>query len=273
MKQAETDVTQPPRDRDRGKTVLGRTGPFAPFRALGAAIAHIMGHVTISFVANVTAVILSIPLLLALAALSFALHSYALIPLGIIILLGILPSPTSCGLQFLASELAHGEMVSLSDLRTGLRDYWRVALRTWLVSLAVMVLILVNLAFYAGQISSTGSPLHAVAGPATALWVFALLLWTAMHLYVFPLLLAQEDRSLRTTYRNALVIVVSRPLFTVIVLLAWLLILTFTAFTGLSSVIGLVLAAALQQDAMARLLSGPAPRHPSGRQETYSEQR
>jgi hypothetical protein len=257
-------------DETDKRRAAGSSRAALPFRAFGAAFSRVFGNFTLSLAANVSAVLLSIPLLLLVGAGAFAAHSYLLIPLGLVILLGILPSPTTCGLHFAASELARGDMMALSDIRTGLRGYWRSALLTWLVSLVFTMLILVNLAFYAGQIRSAHSPLHAVAGPATALWTIALVLWIAMHLYVFPLLLVQDDNRLRTTYRNALVIVASRPFFTLIVLVVWLVVLTFTAFTGLSSVIGLALGAAIQHNALVRLLPGFTTTQAAGRRESYS---
>lgn len=47
-----------------------------------------------------------------------------------------------------------------------------------------------------------------------AFWIAALLIWFAPQLYVFPILHAMEQPSLRGAYRNAFVMMLLNPLFT-----------------------------------------------------------
>ena len=91
--------------------------------------------------------------------------------------------------------------------------------------------------------------MHGVAAPLFLVWVLLLLFWLGIHLYVSPLLLAQSEARVLLAYRNAAVIMLSRPVASVLVSLVWLAALVFTSTTALATVIGLALAAAIQQNA------------------------
>ena len=200
-------------------------------------------------VANVVAVVLALPLLIVLGLVSYGAGSFAGLSLGIALLVGVLPNPVMSGLQFVARELANGDIVMLSDQWDGFRRYWAITLRAWLLSVAVTIVIVANITFYA----SAGLP-PLLSVPLRLAWLYVLLLWLAIHLYVFPLLLEQEVKRIVLAYRNALVMTVSRPGFAVVVAPLWLLLLSLASATGLVTIIGLALGAAIQQTAAARLL-------------------
>ena len=103
--------------------------------------------------------------------------------------------------------------------------------------------------------------LHAVAAPLFVVWTLVLLLWLGVQLYVAPLLLAQAEARVLLAYRNAAVIMLSRPIASLTVCLIWLGVLVFTSTTALATIIGLALAACIQQNAFRRLLPNllPAP--------------
>jgi hypothetical protein len=71
---------------------------------------------------------------------------------------------------------------------------------------------------------------------------------------VAPLLLAQAEARVLLAYRNAAVIMLSRPLASLTVSVIWLGVLVFTSATGLATIIGLALAASIQQNTLRRLL-------------------
>jgi hypothetical protein len=98
------------------------------------------------------------------------------------------------------------------------------------------------------------APVGIFVGPLEAIWVTALFVWLSVHVYVYPLLLAQERSSPLLAYRNAAVLALGRPGFTTVVLALWLLVLLFTAGTGLVTVIGLALGVAIQQSAYLRIV-------------------
>jgi len=197
---------------------------------------------------------LSIPLLIVIVLSGYVTQSFSLVPLGVVLLIGVLPNPAAAGLQYMTHELAEGEIMTFSDVWWGLRKYWVPALRSWLTSLIVTVLLLANVIFYARAVTTHTSTVHAVAGPLEALWIALLLFWLLLHLYVFPLLMVQESPGLLTTYRNAALMVAARPFFTIIAFPIWIILLSFTAATGLATIIGLAIGAAIQQNAVARLI-------------------
>jgi hypothetical protein len=67
---------------------------------------------------------------------------------------------------------------------------------------------------------------------------------------VTPLLLAQTEPRALLAYRNAAVIMLSRPVASWAVILVWLGVLVFTSATALATVIGLALAASIQQNTL-----------------------
>jgi hypothetical protein len=224
-------------------------------RAVGSALRQVFSHFILSLGGNVTAIVLSLPIIVIVLLLATFSRSLSYVPLGIAVLVGMLPNPACMGLQTLARELAYGESPELSDQWRGLREYWRTALRAWLVSAAVTAVCFLNVAFYATQAASHTSSLRGVAGPLSILWGLLLLSWLAIHVYVTPLLQAQDEPSVLLAYRNALVLMVSRPLASIVVIPVWLALLVATSATGLVTIVGLALAASLQQNALRALLA------------------
>jgi hypothetical protein len=101
--------------------------------------------------------------------------------------------------------------------------------------------------------------LHAVAAPLFVVWTLILLLWLGVHLYVAPLLLAQVEPRALLAYRNAAVMMLSRPVASLNASLIWLGALVFTSATALATIIGLALAASIQQNALRLLLPNLLP--------------
>jgi len=216
-------------------------------RAVGSACAQVFSHLALSFGGNVLAMLLSLPIVLLVIVVAFVVHSLSVVPLGVAVLVGALPNPASMGLQALAREVAHGRSLDFGEQWQALRTYWRVGLRAWLIAAAIAVICALNVVFYGTQAANRASSLHAVAAPLFLVWALLLLFWLGIHLYVAPLLLAQEEPRVLLAYRNATVIMVSRPLASWTVIFIWLGSLVFTSATALATVIGLALAATIQQ--------------------------
>ena len=98
-------------------------------RAVGSSCHQVFSHLALSFGANVLAMLLSLPIVLALIVVAFSVHSLSVVPLGIAVLVGALPNPACMGLQTLARELARGDTADFGEQWQGLRMYWRVSLR------------------------------------------------------------------------------------------------------------------------------------------------
>jgi hypothetical protein len=230
-------------------------------RAVGSACSQVFSHLALSFGSNLIAMLFSLPILLVLIAVAFFVHSLSVVPLGIAVLVGVLPNPACMGVQTVARELAGGHAPDFREQWQALRTYWRVSLRTWLIATATTTVLALNVAFYARQAVNPDSRFHAVAAPLCLVWAIFLLFWLGIHLYVAPLLLAQVEPRALLAYRNAVVLMLSRPVASWTVILIWLAALVFTSTTALATIIGLALAASIQQNTLRRLLPSvlPAP--------------
>jgi hypothetical protein len=228
-------------------------------RAVGSACQQVFSHLTLSFGTNVLAMVLSLPIVLGLIVLAFVVHSLSVVPLGIAVLVGVLPNPACLGLQAIARGLARREDPAFREQWQAFRAYWRVGLRAWVIAAAVTVVLAVNVEFYAVQALRPASGLHGVARPLFLVWALLLLFWLGIHLYVAPLLLAQTEPRALLAYRNAVVILLSRPVASWGLILVWLGVLVFASATALATVIGLALAASVQQNALRLSLPSPLP--------------
>jgi len=228
-------------------------------RAVGSSCYQVFSHLALSFGGNVLAMLLSLPIVLVAILVAFFVHSLSVVPLGIALLVGALPNPACMGLQTLARELARGDTADLREQWQGLRMYWRVSLRAWVLAAAITVICALNVAFYATQAANRAARLHAVAAPLLVAWALILFLWLGVHLYVVPVLLAQAEARVLLAYRNAAVLMLSRPVASLIVSLIWLGALVFTSATALATVIGLALAASIQQNTLRLVLPNLLP--------------
>jgi hypothetical protein len=228
-------------------------------RAVGSSCYQVFSHLALSFGGNILAMLLSLPIVLVSIVAAFVVHSLSLVPLGIALLVGALPNPACMGLQTLARELARGDTADFGEQRQGLRMYWRVSLRAWSIAAAIAITCVLNMAFYATQAMNPATRLHAVAAPLFVVWTLILFLWLAVHLYVAPLLLAQAEARVLLAYRNAAVIMLSRPVASWTVILIWLGVLVFTSATALATIIGLALAVFIQQNTFRVFLPNVLP--------------
>jgi hypothetical protein len=228
-------------------------------RAVGSACYQVFSHLAASFSGNLLAMLLSLPIVLALIVVAFFAHSLSVVPLGIAVLVGALPNPACMGLQTLARELARGDTLNFGEQWQGLRTYWRVSLRAWLIAAAITIICALNVAFWATQASNPATSLHAVAAPLFLVWALILLFWLGVHLYVAPLLLAQAEARVLLAYRNAAVLMLSRPVASWTAILIWLSVLVFTSATALATVIGLALAVFIQQSTFRVVLPNVLP--------------
>ncbi len=222
-------------------------------RAIGSALSQVSSHLALSFASNLVSFALSLPLLLIISVLAYITRSIGIVPVGVVVLVAVLPNPALAGVQMMNREFSHNEFPNLGTQLTGLKQYWRPALRIWLVAFVVTAVIFVNLAFYASR-SKSGSFIFGAAGPLEIVWIVVLFFWLTLHLYVYPLMLQQDVQGVFVTYRNAALMAVSRPLYTWSITIVWLAILLLFSATGLVTLIGLALSAAIQQSAFARIL-------------------
>lgn len=222
--------------------------------AIGSAFRQVLTHVTASLLANVLATLLSAPIIIAVGAVAYGTRSLSLLPLGVALLAGILPNPGAAGLHAVAREFSTSGYATFSEHWNGLRAYFWPALRAWLVSLVVTTLIAANVVFYVRSVGSSSKVLRVLAPELLFAWLLVLLVWLAIHLYVFPLIIIQDVKSLRLIYRNAFMMGLARPGATACVVAIWVTLLLLGSVTGLLTFVGLALCAAIQHNATAKLL-------------------
>jgi len=197
--------------------------------------------------ANVTAMVLMLPILVLIVFVAALFRTSAVLAPAFIVAIGVLPSPSNAGVQYITHETANRNPLLWRDQIDGFRRYGLLALRAWLFSAAVTILLLGNAVFYS-RLSFPGARVIEIG------FVLGLIFWLALHLYVYPLLLEQEVKRVLLVYRNAALITVAQPLVTTVVVLVWLVVLVSASFTGVIGVVGLALCAAIQQNAAAVLL-------------------
>lgn len=151
--------------------------------------------------------------------------------LGLLVaLLSVLPAaPATAGLYTVVQRITEGRVTTwrlfFEGFRAELLPSWRVY-GLWAFGL---LLIVVNVRFYNRIDSTLGSLL-------SILFLYILLVWLGLLIYIGPLLLLQSDKRIRVIARNAFMMALGRPLFTLITLIlmalvafasAWLVILPF----------------------------------------------
>jgi len=143
--------------------------------------------------------------------------SYLELPwLSIVLLLFLLPPPTA-GVYYYAHEVSRDRSASFSVFWEGTKRYM---VKSWLVAwlgVLVAVALAANTWFYGGFEGGW------------VIWVQAFFLsllvyWIAMQIYLFPMLLSLKEEKLLLATRNAALLVMTNPLFTL--LLALLLVAT-----------------------------------------------
>ncbi|MCC7355052.1 MAG: hypothetical protein IT330_15010 [Anaerolineae bacterium] len=143
------------------------------------------------------------------------------------VLVIILIPPATAGLMYIGNELAHERRVEWRMFLTGARLYFWRSWQIAIVALGGAFILLTNVWFYVN--ATTG-----ILQYLTILWIYLLIIWVAAQIYAFPLLIQMEQPRILLIYRNALLLTLSRPLFTVLLIL---LLLIATIIGGIFAII------------------------------------
>lgn len=114
-------------------------------------------------------------------------------------------APAAAALYHVTNRLAHGQEAGWRVFFQGFRQHFWLSWRWALLNLLAVLVLLANYQFYA-RIPQDWATL------AMGAFIGLSILWIAVQIYVFPLLLEQSDRRLRTALRNSLVMYLRRPL-------------------------------------------------------------
>ncbi|MCX6019209.1 MAG: hypothetical protein NTZ50_12065 [Chloroflexi bacterium] len=154
------------------------------------------------------------------------------LPLGVMNLLTILCQitvvlgpPSMAALHAMCQRAVDGYAIKTEEYFRAMRQYF---VRAWIFALPALVvntLIVWNIAFYAGFQQEWAIWVQGA-------WLAALLFWNAIQFYMFPFLVAQEDKHWRVALRNSVITAGANPLFTLILLILCGLMLGLAVATG-----------------------------------------
>jgi uncharacterized membrane protein YesL len=192
-----------------------------PFRALGKALRDLFDEFLPLTVANLLWAVFSLPLWwVAVGALLQGAWAIA----SVVALLGVLPAgPALAGLFAMAFKVADGRAVKFGDFFTGMRAYARPGWAVVGVATLTLLLIVYNLGFYANVSNLLG-------GVMLGLWLYGLVFWLGLLVYAPALVVLQDTPSLRLVARNAFLMALGRPIFTLITMVLMLAIVLVSAF-------------------------------------------
>lgn len=134
------------------------------------------------------------------------------------VLFWLLPIATGA-LCFVTNQVVRGNAAGWGTFATGLRRYWLKSLAVAIISLGVMILIAVNIQFYALVLQGTWTNF------AVSIWIVLGIYWLIVQVYWFPMLLELENEKVLLSLRNALALPLVTPgfsltIFVILILLA-----------------------------------------------------
>lgn len=129
----------------------------------------------------------------------------------------IAPNPASAGIHNYANQLVKEERVEFELFKAGLFRYWKRALVLMVFGFLGFALLIGNVAFYL-------SMEHFLVKALGVMFIYGLVIWGAMQLYLMPLLIEQEDKSIRVLYRNAALLAMDNILVSIVLLLVLLIV-------------------------------------------------
>ena len=131
--------------------------------------------------------------------------SYILMLLGVTIVL--LP-PLTVGLMYMANQVARGNAIGFAMLFSGGRRFLSRSYIWGAINACAIVLLLADLTYYQQLQGDLGIA-------AVTLALLLALAWGIVQLLTLPLLIELGPRSLKTAFRQALLLTISQPAFVI----------------------------------------------------------
>jgi hypothetical protein len=163
-------------------------------------------------------------------ALFWLINKFVAIPWVTIVavLASLIPAPpATAALYYVAHHLANRRVVRFGDLLEGFRTYL-------VPSFKIAGLLLVSGAVLVGDVVfylNTQSTLFAILG---LLGLWALAFWLGIQVYLFPLLISQEDKSLKLILKNASLLTLAYPFFSLGI---WIVVVLATVVSALAVIL------------------------------------
>ncbi|MBX6771117.1 MAG: hypothetical protein IRY83_05285 [Chloroflexi bacterium] len=184
-----------------------------PFVIIWRGIADVYNELFPMVGMNLLWLIISIPIVgvITLVLAIFRLPGEVAFPLALLFaILG--PNPAAVGIHTYVNQLAKDERVEFELFWSGLKQLGPRGVLLLAVAVVVTLLLAVNLVFY---LNSSVRILQYLA----ILWLYVMLLWFMMMLYMNPLLVEQQTKSIRLIIRNAFVLALDNIVPSIILLI------------------------------------------------------
>lgn len=144
--------------------------------------------------------------------------------LWFLLTLPIITAPAAwAGLVNLSRQAYLNHSVSLDDFWAGFRMNFRRGVVMAVLNILIIVINLFNLGTY----RNLSDPVTLMLSGA---WWFILVLWLAVQFYMWPLLYELKEPSLLGAMRNAVVMILLNPFFTLVVLVVVVLLVAISTF-------------------------------------------
>lgn len=146
----------------------------------------------------------------------------------------------SGGLCFVTNQISRGNAAGWETFAAGLRRYWVKSLAVAVVNLIALILIATNIRFYGFVLEGAWTNF------AVAIWLVLGIYWLLVQVFWFPMILELESEKLLLALRNALVLVIVTPGFSltlgiVLMVLGFLcIVLTVPALLLMASLLSLI---------------------------------
>lgn len=203
-----------------------------PFRIIGRSAVDLYDNLFPMVGMNLLWLLLSIPVVLAITAVLLIVGLSSEVAFSIALLFAVIaPSPASVGIHLFVNQLAKDERADFELFWTGLRTLWTRSLLLLAIGLGGAVLLGVNLYFY---LVNDVQILHYLS----ILWVYVMITWVMMMLFMNPLLVEQENKSIKLILRNAFFLCLGNLLPSVVILIV--LVLVSALSIGVTLLVALV---------------------------------
>jgi hypothetical protein len=125
-------------------------------------------------------------------------------------LLLLLPLPIVSGaLCFVTNQISRGNAAGWGTFAAGLRRYWAKSLVVALINVVVLVLLVTNIQFYLLALQGAWTNF------AVSIWLVLGIYWLLVQVFWFPMILELENEKVFLALRNAMVMVIVTPGFSV----------------------------------------------------------
>jgi uncharacterized membrane protein YesL len=135
----------------------------------------------------------------------------------VLVLLSLIPAlPATAALYYVTSFIAQKKRIEFSYYWTGFKTYFGQSWKVGGVVLVAGVILIVDVWFYL----NSPNTIFAVMG---FLGLWALLFWLGAQIYLYPLMIAQEDKRLKLILKNASLLTLAYPFFVLGILIVFVL--------------------------------------------------